>query len=452
MKTLLIFLLTLVTAWTMAQPIKPNSQVNRASAGPKPVTTRQQTETITVLGDQAVTLDLDNFDHFRQQMMPLINQMAAKKLVGLGEGTHGTSEFYKIRYWITKILVEEKGFNQVVFENDYADSYRLNQAMPRASASELDALMKQYLLAIWRNQEVKELLSWIQTHNRSAKKPVTFGGMDAMFMSNDARVLQELTRRFQHAETDNLTQLLVKLAVTRDSIWYNANRKDFAIPDSVSNANLVQGYETIKKLEPILARLPLSTQQRDVAMNMAKNIFLQLAGPYTYITKKIGSFDRDSCMAVMATRFLHKPEDKVIIWAHDFHVAHTSIYDGAVGGTGGYIEQMYPGQYFALGTGTATGTFAATDDRFITHASQMKTVSLAIPADSLWEGQLAQASAPAFYMDLAKWPKESTNLTYRAVGYGPKSGKSTHDKSHPVSELFDAYLFIRDTKAAQFIK
>jgi erythromycin esterase-like protein len=450
MKTLLISLLTLVTSWTTAQSVNQDNQV--AMASPKPTVFNQQPATVTVLGGQAVTLDLENFDHFRQQIMPLINKMAAKQVVGLGEGTHGTSEFYKIRYWITKILVEEKGFNNVVFENDYADSYRLNQAINQASSTELDGLMKQYLIAIWRNQEVKELLSWMQIHNRKATKSVTFGGIDEMFMTNDARVLRELTTPFHNAEIDVLTSSLLELAVTRDSIWYNANREDFVMVDSVSNKNIVDAYETLGKIKPLLTKLPLAVNQREVAINMTNNIFLQLAGSYNYITKKVGSFSRDSCMAVMATSFLHTPADKVIIWAHDFHVAHTSIYGGAVGGTGGYIEQLRPGQYFVLGTGTATGTFAATDDRFITHASDMKSVSLTVAPDSLWEGRLAQASSPAFFMDLAKWPKETTNLTYRAVGYGPNSGKGTHDKSHSVSELFDAYLFIRETKAAQFIK
>lgn len=445
MKALLLVLLSLLATWVTAQSIG-NNLTN--SLTPQPV----KPATVTVLGEQAVALDLANFDHFRRQVMPLINQMAARQIVGLGEGTHGTSEFYKIRYWITKILVEEKGYNHVVFENDYADSYRLDQAMPYASAVELDTLMKQYLLAIWRNEEVKDLLRWMQTYNRRSKKAVTFGGIDQMFMTNDAKVLRELTAPFHQAEIDVLTHALVKLGITRDSIWYQANRNDITISDSISNHNIVQGYETVKKLTPLLARLPLSVPQRIVANNMAQNIFLQLAGPYTYITQKTGSFGRDSCMAVMATRFLNQPTDKVIIWAHNFHVAHTSIYDGAVGGTGGYIEQLRPGQYFVLGTGTARGTFAATTDRFITHASIMKPVALVLPPDSLWEGQLAKAAVPALYLDLTKWPTQKTALPYRVIGYGPTSGKSAYDKSHPIRDLFDAYLFVRDTKAAQFIK
>ena len=42
-----------------------------------------------------------------------------KRVVLLGECTHGTEEFYRIRSAITKRLIEERGFTAVVFEADW---------------------------------------------------------------------------------------------------------------------------------------------------------------------------------------------------------------------------------------------------------------------------------------------------------------------------------------------
>ncbi len=47
--------------------------------------------------------------------------------------------------------MEEKGFTHVAFENDYADSYRLDEAL-RGGRSDYPALMKAYLLSIWQNR------------------------------------------------------------------------------------------------------------------------------------------------------------------------------------------------------------------------------------------------------------------------------------------------------------
>ena len=406
--------------------------------------------TLTVLGGKATTLNTNDFAQFRKQIMPLIDEMARKKIVSLGEGTHGTSEFYKVRYWITKILVEEKGFNQVAFENDYADSYLLDQALKQGQ-TDYDALMKQHLIAIWRNQEVKQLLQWMQTHNKTHKRPVSFGGLDVMFTTSDAQVIQQLTTSLKKDRLNQLTTSLLRLAIIRDSIWTNSNRKDFVMADSVSNANIIQTYKLVENIQEMLKDLSLSAEKRRIVDNMIKNIELQFEGPYKWVTAKKSGGNRDSAMAVMATRIVHKPTDKLIIWAHDAHVSRMPVYENSVGGTGGFIERMLPNQYFVLGTGTAYGTFAATDDRFITHASLMKSVKLETPADSLWETKLAAVNTPALFINFREWNGIDTNLASRLVGYDPHSGKGTYDKSHPITEMYDAYLFIRDTQAAQFI-
>ncbi|WP_461069609.1 erythromycin esterase family protein [Spirosoma horti] len=407
--------------------------------------------TITVLNGKAVALDLTNFAQFRRQVMPLVEKMARKQVVSLGEGTHGTSEFYTVRYWITKILVEEKGFNMIAFENDYADSYLLDEALQQGR-TDYEAFMKQHLLAIWRNQEVKELLIWMQTYNKNAQRPVRFSGLDMMFMKPDAQALGELTRPLNSNQLDQLAHSLMQLATFRDSLWYSSNRKDFTVSDTVSNDNLVRAYQTVDQMQQLLNRLSLPDDRRRTINHLIENVKLQSEGAYNWVNFKKGSGGRDSAMAVMAARLTQRPGEKLIIWAHNGHVARQGVYGGAVGGMGGVIERMRRGNYFVLGTGTARGTFAATDDSFITHASPMKSVALETPADSLWEGHLLKAKAPAFYFDSDEWSQVNTTLTNRVIGYFPDSGKNTHDKSVPLNKLYDAYLFIQDTKAAQFIK
>ena len=42
-----------------------------------------------------------------------------RRVVLLGESTHGTEEFYRVREAVTKWLVEERGFTAVLFEADW---------------------------------------------------------------------------------------------------------------------------------------------------------------------------------------------------------------------------------------------------------------------------------------------------------------------------------------------
>jgi erythromycin esterase len=399
----------------------------------------------TLLGQPVTALNLNDFTQFRKQVQPLIRQMATKRVVGMGEGTHGTSEFYKIRFWMTKILVEEYGFNNVVFENDFADSYQLNKRL-LDNQNNLDDLMKRYLLAIWQNQEVKELLQWIKERNKSKPQSTIFGGIDCMFIGNDALILRDISKRSRSSKADSLSNKLAQLGSDIDSAWYKQSM------DSVTSLKMVEAYRVVKGLEQALASSSLSVQDQELANRFTENVRMELIVPYEAIVNQRTAGDRDSSMALGATRFLRRPTDKLIIWAHNAHVGRKVVFGGEVGGAGGKIDKLLRGQYFVLGTGTATGTYASTTDQFITHISAMRSTPIKSPPDSLWEGRLSRVAAPVFYIDLTKFKPTQTKFTYRLIGYDPNTGKRSHDKSHPISDLYDAYFFIRETKAPAQLK
>ena len=48
------------------------------------------------------------------------------RFVLIGEASHGTKEFYSIRSEVTKMLIEERGFNAVACEADFPDAFRAN--------------------------------------------------------------------------------------------------------------------------------------------------------------------------------------------------------------------------------------------------------------------------------------------------------------------------------------
>ena len=54
-----------------------------------------------------------------------------RRVVLLGESTHGTEEFYRIREAVTKRLVEERGFTAVLFEADWPAEQQQHKGQPR---------------------------------------------------------------------------------------------------------------------------------------------------------------------------------------------------------------------------------------------------------------------------------------------------------------------------------
>jgi protein-L-isoaspartate(D-aspartate) O-methyltransferase len=70
---------------------------------------------------------------------PLLERIAASRVVLLGEASHGTSEFYGLRARITKELIEKRGFSFVAVEADWPDAARLLSIDDIARAAKLDA-------------------------------------------------------------------------------------------------------------------------------------------------------------------------------------------------------------------------------------------------------------------------------------------------------------------------
>jgi hypothetical protein len=57
----------------------------------------------------------------------LLSLIGASRLVLIGEASHGTHEFYRIRAEITKRLIRVAGFRAVAVEADWPDAYRVNR-------------------------------------------------------------------------------------------------------------------------------------------------------------------------------------------------------------------------------------------------------------------------------------------------------------------------------------
>lgn len=450
-------LLTSSTLKTQAQhaATKPAQASNTALVQPeiadqtaqelngKPV---QQADEISLKPLQPASMK--SYAEFRKSVRPLIEQMGLKKIIGLGEGTHGTAEFYQLRYWITRILVEEKGFRHIAFENDQSDSWFLNREL--AGTKDLNGLMKKYLLSIWQNEEVKELLTWAKAYNQHHAEKVVIEGLDYVMLATDVNMLQTV---LGPAASNNLNVQLSKLmkaASFQDYAWEAMNKKVEQIPmDSLFKSGYA-AYLVAADLEKKISAMPITESTKQNSL-LALNNLKQGFGVFYAAMTKTTEISRDSCMAYNASLLLKTKSDKMVIWAHNAHVAKTAIYNGEAGGTGGHLLRMYPNNYFVLGTGTATGTFAATVEPRDTYTNPMLPYQLEAPIAGSWEEIFNGSELPAFYFDPALLNPHKVVKPLRFVGYTPKSGPSSYEKT-AISDLFDAYIFIKETHAGTALK
>ena len=104
---------------------------------------------------------------------PLLARIGEARVVLIGEASHGTSEFYRMRDKISRALIETKGFNFVAIEGDWPDAARIDHYVRHREyrPSEWTAFSR-FPIWMWRNNEVRVFVDWLRSYN-TAHKPTS---------------------------------------------------------------------------------------------------------------------------------------------------------------------------------------------------------------------------------------------------------------------------------------
>ena len=109
----------------------------------------------------------------------LFDRFGAKRVVLLGEASHGTSEFYRARAAITRRLIAEHGFTIVAVEADWPDAAAIDRKVrglkPRADAP---PAFQRFPAWMWKNRDVEAFVHWLARHNQKAAEQCGFYGLD----------------------------------------------------------------------------------------------------------------------------------------------------------------------------------------------------------------------------------------------------------------------------------
>src|SRR5947209_9447171 len=133
----------------------------------------------------------------------LFDRFADRRIVLLGEASHGTSDFYRARAAITRHLIEHRGFEIVAVEADWPDAAAVDRHVRHLEARKTDETpFRRFPTWMWRNTDVAEFVEWLRAHNADeiADDRAGFYGLDIYNMSGSiAAVLAYLDEIDPHA-------------------------------------------------------------------------------------------------------------------------------------------------------------------------------------------------------------------------------------------------------------
>jgi protein-L-isoaspartate(D-aspartate) O-methyltransferase len=398
--------------------------------------------------------DCEPFDAIESaQLDSLLARIGDARIVLLGEASHGTSEFYRMRERVSRELITKKGFRFVAIEGDWPDAARVDHYVRHSEypPSEWTAFAR-FPVWMWRNNEVRAFIDWLREHNAPLKEAsrVAFHGLDLYSLYDSIRaVLKYLDQMDPHSAR-----------VARER--YGCLTPWQSDPATYGHAALTGAYPTCEA-DVVRVLTDLLHNRRDYAerdgerfMDAVQNARLITNAERYYRIMYYGSRAswnlRDSHMFETLKTLLafYGPRSKAIVWAHNSHIgnaAATEMFSRGEYNLGHLCRKEFGDLAYAIGFGTHTGTVAAASNW--DGPMEVKTVLPSIP-DS-YEHVCHETGKPSFLLNLRQ--SNETGLRKprfeRAIGviYRPETELASHYFQAVLPDQFDEYVWFDETRA-----
>ena len=387
----------------------------------------------------------------------LIDRVGRATVVLIGEATHGTSEFYRMRARITRELIREAGFAIVAIEGDWPDASRVDRYVrhlpPRP---ETDPAFTRFPTWMWRNHETAVFADWLRVHNSEIEPPerVSFHGLDLYSMYGS---IQAVLRYLDDVDAD---------AAREARSLYGCLDPWAAEPAKYGRLAVSGRYRSCEA--PVLAMLHRLLARRvdegasdyELRFDAERNAALVASAERYYRTMYYGRADswnlRDTHMyeTLRALLAFRGESAKAIVWAHNSHVGNAAFTEMGRRGElsiGRLCREEHGASCALVGFGTDHGTVAAASDWDA--PMELKRILPAMVGS--YEGLCHASGVPAFSLALRDPKRDELraelepDLLERAIGviYRPQSERASHYFEASLPHQFDEYIWLDETTA-----
>jgi erythromycin esterase-like protein len=378
-----------------------------------------------------------------------------RRVVLLGEASHGTSEFYRARTSITRRLVEEHGFTIVAAEADWPDAAVLDRYIRgRPARDGAGPAFQRFPTWMWRNGEFAALVAWLRKHNAGLqpKGRAGFYGLDLYNLNGSIRAVLDYLDRVD-PET---------AAVARER--YGCLQPWVSEPHRYGRMAITSGFAKCEKpviealTELLRNELSYAGEDEDSFLDAAQNARLVKNAEAYYRAMYFGSADswnlRDRHMFETLKNVLKAKGEgaKAVVWAHNSHIGnarHTEMRDRGEINLGQLCRERFGEDAALIGFGTHTGTVAAATD----WDRPMEVKPLNPSLEGSYERLSHDSGKPRFLLDLAKHQElrerlgESRLERFIGVIYRPETERWSHYMEASLPEQFDAWVWFDETRA-----
>ena len=389
-------------------------------------------------------------------------------VIGLGEATHGTKEFFELKTKMFKYLVEKQDVKLFGIEANFAACYDINKYVLTGEGNAKEALSKNGYW-VWQSQEVLELIEWMKDYNKGKKsnQKIQFYGYDMQDGTSCVVWLDNYLSK--NSPSFNMNLLPEKIEEYKTELRDLDDRK----LDEIQKRNL----NKLKKLEEFVLSQKIDLWKKDSTdYKFAKQTITVLRQKLNYFREQ--DFNtaysyRDSSMAqnIKWIRESNK-NGKIMLWAHNGHIGKGSFSDDYKSGNwmGSHLNNLYGKKYYNIGFSFSEGGFVAQSPSSTNLFYLMYSFTKSIFKDEPWlvsnnyvkphsksylTNAFSQLKTPIFYIDFENISnnknlrgfinKEYEHYEAGAVYINEKSALWSTN----LYEYFDAIIYVNKTKPAE---
>ncbi|MGU3372052.1 erythromycin esterase family protein [Bacillus mycoides] len=257
-----------------------------------------------------------------------------KRIVVLGESTHGAKEMNQSKIRMIKYLHEEMGYDVIAFETGIGEAAAVQQNFDNLTATEA---MKQSLYPVWQTEELEQLFTYMKEQKEKGK-PLTLAGFDmnlfykSSFRSYAKEWLQKVSPEVA-SEFDAAVSELIELNTYYDpKKTYPYDQFKMEIQPVINKFEKVRTFIQNHKSEltqvaphatydvnflekSINIRIDAIKTHLDAEMKFKGGIYSSKIADYSF-------YIRDQKMAqnfAWLTEMQYKNK-KIIVWGHNYHI------------------------------------------------------------------------------------------------------------------------------------
>jgi len=183
-----------------------------------PLFAQQKAPVTEWIANQAIPLSTVEARHGFADLQPLKKALAGARIVGLGEATHGTREFFRLKHRLLEFLATEMGFTIFAIEGDMAVASRLNDYVLRGEGDPKKLLGSLYC----NHEEVLDMIHWMREFNQSGKGRLEFTGFDMQNVYTSGAIVSGFAGKY---DPDYSGTVQSALAASRNARWVLPDQK-----------------------------------------------------------------------------------------------------------------------------------------------------------------------------------------------------------------------------------